>query len=159
VVDVTGIVSELRDFWGDSDPRVLIIGVGRRVRGDESAGLLVAEYLRGMLGDHQVVVAEDRPENYTDAIRRYNPSRILYVLAARSGGAPGETRLISFEKHERVLLHESPMTTLTHFLSSLMSVEVSMLLIEPWTVIGEESPGMIRTVKLIAEEIASSLPN
>ena len=60
---MTDIVSELRHFWGDSDPRVLIIGVGRRVRGDESAGLLVAEYLRGILGDHQVVVAEDRPEN------------------------------------------------------------------------------------------------
>ncbi len=156
---MTEIVSELRGFWGTSDPRVLIIGVGRRIRGDESAGLLVAEYLRGRVGDHLVVVAEDRPENYTDVIRRYNPSRILYVLAARSGGAPGETRLVPFEEHERVLLHESPLTTLNHFLSSLMGVEVSMLLIEPWTVMGEESPGMIRTAKLIAEEIVNSLPN
>ena len=154
-----GIVSELRDFWGASDPRALIIGVGRRVRGDESAGLLVAEYLGGMVGNYRVVVAEDRPENYTDVIRLYNPSRILYVLAARSGGAPGETRLVQFEGHERVLLHESPLTTLSHFLSSLMLVEVCMLLIEPWTVMGEESPGMMRTAKLIAEEIATSLTN
>lgn len=156
---MTGMLSELRDFWGSDDPRILIVGVGRRVRGDESAGLLVAEYLRGLVGDHRVVVAEDRPENYTDVIRRYNPSRILYVLAARSGSAPGETKLVPFEEHERVLLHESPLTTLNHFLSSLMGVEVRMLLIEPWTVMGEESPGMLRTAKLIAEEIAGSLPN
>ncbi len=136
----------------------MVVGVGRRARGDESAGLLVAERLRELIGGDRVVVAEDRPENYTEYIRRVNPSRILYVLSTRSGGAPGETRLVPFEEHERVLLHESPMETLSHFLSNTLDVEMRLLLIEPKTVLGDESPGMVRTAKRVAAEIADSIP-
>jgi hydrogenase maturation protease len=150
---------ELREFWGPDDPRILIIGVGRRIRGDESAGLIVAEELLTFKKLHKVVVAEDRPENYTELIRHYNPSRILYVFAAKSGGKPGDTRLVKLEEHEKVLLHESPLMTLTHFLSSLMETEVRVLFIEPKTEIGDESPGMIRRAKLIAAEIGDSFPN
>jgi len=156
VVDL--LTDDLREFWKPGKQRVLIIGVGRRVRGDESAGLIVAENLKEIIGDSRVIVAEDRPENFTEVIRRLNPSRILYVLAAKSGGAPGETRLVTFEEHESVLLHESPLTTLSHFLSSLIDVNVRLLLIEPKTVIGEESQGMVRTANRIAGEIVSSLP-
>jgi hydrogenase 3 maturation protease len=149
---------ELKVFWGGGDQRILIIGVGRRMRGDESAGLLVAEKLKALVGDNRVIIAEDRPENFTDLIRHCNPSRILYIFAAKSGGTPGEGRLISLEEHERVVLHESPLITLTHFLSALMDTKVRVLLIEPKTVLGEESLGMIKAVKLIAGEIAESMP-
>jgi hydrogenase maturation protease len=148
---------ELKSFWGEERHNFLIIGVGRRVRGDESGGLLVTERLREIIGGERVVVAEDRPENYTELIRQIGPSRILYVMAAKSGGSPGDTRLIRLEKHESVHLHESPLTTLNHFLSGLMGSETRLLLIEPKSLMGEESPGMVRTVRIIAEEIAESL--
>ncbi len=143
----------------EGENRILVIGVGRRIRGDESAGLMVADELAKMNPrNYRVLVAEDRPENYTDEIRHYNQTHILYLLATRSGGTPGETRLITIEEHERTSLHESPLTTLTHYLSTLLQTKTRLLLIEPKTMMGEASRGMETAAKRIAGEIAESMP-
>ena len=153
------LIEQLRSFWGHADePRILIVGVGRRVRGDESAGLMVADELKKTSGNYRVLVAEDRPENYTEEIRHFNPTHILYLLATRSGGIPGDTRLLSLEEHKQVGLHESPLTTLTHYLSTILQIKTRLLLIEPKTMMGEASHGMETAAKRIATDITESLP-
>jgi hydrogenase maturation protease len=158
-VDKGSLSEQLQAFWGpDGEHRVLIIGVGRRIRGDESAGLMVADELARLKPrEYRVIVAEDRPENFTDEIRHYNPTHILYLLATKSGGTPGGTRLITIEEHNQMSLHESPLTTLTHYLSTLLQTKTRLLLIEPKTVMGEASRGMETAAKRISEEIAESL--
>ena len=132
--------------------------MGRRIRGDESAGLMIANELSKTKGNYQVLVVENRPENYTEEIRHYNPIHILYLLATRSGGSPGDTRLLTLAEHEQAGLHESLLTTLTHYLSTILQIKTRLLLIEPKTMMGETSHGMEAAAKRIAADITESLP-
>lgn len=156
----TPLREELREFWGTSpESKIIIVGVGRTIRGDESTGLLIAEELAKMSHRNTLVIkAEDRPENYTEQIRHFNPTHILYLLATRSGGVPGESRLITLEKHSRKSLHESPLTTLDHYLSTILSAETRLLIIEPRTEMGEPSWLLMEAAQRIAAEIGASLP-
>ena len=164
MIDVRGNITTLRGelikFWSRSpEPRIIIIGVGRTMRGDESTGLLIADELAKTNHRNTLVIrAEDRPENYTEQIRRFNPTQILFLLATRSGAVPGETRLITFRKHSRTSLHESPLTTLDHYLSAILQVETRLLIIEPQTEMWEPTQLMREAARRIAADIEASLP-
>lgn len=150
--------AELRGLWGrDPDRRVAVIGMGTEF-GDEAAGLMVADLLKeeGLQGI-LVIRAEDRPENFTEHIRRFNPTHILFVQAASFGGLPGETKLLSLEGHHAGSLHESPLTTLFHFLDTILSADMRLLMIEPRGRLGDMSSEVAEAVKCVAEEIAFTL--
>jgi hydrogenase maturation protease len=151
---------ELQQFWRRSpDPRIIIIGVGRMMRGDESTGLLIADELAKMNHRNTMVIrAEDRPENYTEQIRHFNPTHILFLLATRSGAVPGDTRLITLQEHSSLSLHESPLTTLVHYLSAFLQVETRLLIVEPQTEMGEPSHVMSEAARRLAANIEASLP-
>jgi len=157
-VAIMSLGMELRGLWGrDRDRRVAVIGMGSEF-GDEAAGLMVADHLKGLnLQGTLVIRAEDRPENFTEHIRRFNPTHILFVQAASFGGRPGETRLLPLEKHSAGSLHESPLTTLVHYLDTILSAQVRLLVIEPKGKLGDPSPAIVKAAKQVAEEIAFTL--
>jgi len=149
---------QLQKFWGSPNQRILVVGMGRRIRGDESIGLIVADELQALsISRSMIIIAEDRPENYTEEIRHFSPTRILFILANELGSAPWETRLVRIEEHEGIGLHESPLMTLTHFLSIFIQAEVRLLLIEPKRGMGEESSEIAVEAKKITAEIAGSM--
>lgn len=64
-----------------------MIGFGNRWRGDDAAGLVVAEHLRARLGGVTVLACERVPADLFDL---WLPAtRVVLVDAARGGGAPG----------------------------------------------------------------------
>lgn len=149
---------DLRKFWGEGpDRKVAVLGVGRSIRGDEAGGLIVADKLSKLGTGALVIRAEDRPENWTKEIVAFAPTHMLFVLATPFGGAPGEMKLVSFKEHAKTSLHESPLTTLDHYIGSQMRVDVKLLLIEPRAVVGEVTATMREAAKRVAGEIASAL--
>lgn len=129
------------------------------MRGDESTGLLIVDELAKMNHRNTMVIrAEDRPENYTEHIRHFNPTNILFLLATRSGAVPGDTRLITLQEHSNMSLHESPLTTLVHYLSAFLQVEARVLIVEPRTELGEPTQLMGEAARRIAADIEASLP-
>ena len=157
-VAIMSLGMELRGLWGrDPDRRVAVIGMGSEF-GDEAAGLMVVDHLKEEnLQETLVIRAEDRPENFTEHIRRFNPTHILFVQAASFGGRPGETKLLSLEEHSAGSLHESPLTTLVHYLDTILSAQVRLLVMEPKGKLGDPSPEIVKAVKRVAEEIAFTL--
>lgn len=66
---------------------LVVIGFGNRLRGDDEAGLLVAEHVRAKLPAATVLSLETVP---LDLFTRWNPaSEVVLVDAACSGSAPG----------------------------------------------------------------------
>lgn len=66
---------------------LLVVGFGNRLRGDDEAGLLVAELVRGKLPGATVLALDAVP---LDLYTRWTPeSDVVLVDAARSGSAPG----------------------------------------------------------------------
>src|SRR5688572_985737 len=68
----------------DSPPRIAVLGVGQAIRGDDGAGVLLAQRLEA-LGGHSGLLAVDggpAPENFTGLLRRFQPDLVLLADAA-----------------------------------------------------------------------------
>lgn len=152
------LMKELNALWGkDPEKRVALIGIGSDIRGDEAAGPRVIDHLQAEGLDALLIRAESRPENFTKEIRRYNPTHVVFIQAASFGGAPGEHLLTTIEGHGGSL-HESPLTTLYHFLDTVLDAEWRLLLVEPKaTSVGDMTPELEEAAKRIAGEIAFTL--
>lgn len=69
--------------------RVVVIGVGNALRGDDAAGLAVAEQIRGSVPDGVAVrVCEEEPTRLIDA---FGEADIAFLVDAVSTGAPSGT--------------------------------------------------------------------
>lgn len=85
----------LQNLLKDS-PRVVVLGVGSDLRGDDFAGMLVAEKVeRGVKKSKRikVIFGATAPESLTGEIRKFNPTYLLIIDAAEMGKKPGEVML------------------------------------------------------------------
>lgn len=149
---------QLQGFWGSDSKKVTIIGIGSSIRGDEAAPLSIIRELQQLEhGGAQLINADTRPENFTSEIRWHNPEYILFIQTSSHGGKPGETMLTGLEAHGEGL-HESPLTTLAHYLKETLKAESRLLRIEPKiTKMGELSSELQEASKKVAETIAETL--
>jgi hydrogenase maturation protease len=67
--------------------RVVVVGVGNSYRGDDGAGLAVAERVRGRVEGVEVVTCEQEASRVIDAIEGRDAA--VLVDASSSGAAPG----------------------------------------------------------------------
>ena len=115
-------------------PRLAIVGVGQPLRGDDGLGPAVARRLVALADDSLLVVdAAHAPENCLGPIVRFRPQAILFVDAARGGGAPGElTWLRPDEADGRGgSTHTLSLAMLAGYLSAETGADVHVLGIEP----------------------------
>ncbi len=85
----------------DPRHRVVILGVGNELRGDDAAGVLAVRKLlkkKEQLEDVLIIEGAQAPENFTSVIRRFNPHLILIIDAGDFGAQPGEITLIDPEE-------------------------------------------------------------
>jgi hydrogenase 3 maturation protease len=81
--------------------RLLVLGVGNELRGDDAAGIEFARRLKRRLGRSNIISVVEAgvvPENFIGVVRKFRPSHILVVDAARMGTPPGSMRIV--EKSE-----------------------------------------------------------
>ena len=76
--------------WQDS--RVVILGVGNTLKGDDAAGPLVCERLSGRVSA-TVIDAGAVPENYIGPVLEALPDVLFVVDAVDFGGRPGQIRV------------------------------------------------------------------
>jgi len=116
--------------------RVVVVGVGSRLRSDDAAGLEIAERLgRLSLPNVCVVLGDTAPENVTGEIRRYAPTHVLFVDAADLREEPGSVRL--FESSDiggmTSSTHTLPLHVIADYLTREMGCRVLFLGLQPET--------------------------
>jgi hydrogenase maturation protease len=75
------------------DPkRVVVVGVGKRMRGDDAVGLVLLDTLRDVL--FHLVDAGNTPEEYLSIIKRLDPHVIIFLDALDRGLPPGTICLV-----------------------------------------------------------------
>ena len=74
--------------------RVVVLGVGNTLRGDDALGPAVCERLSGRISAH-VIDAGATPENYIGPVLKAAPDVLFVVDAVDWGGRPGQIRLCS----------------------------------------------------------------
>ncbi|MCM8777397.1 MAG: hydrogenase nickel incorporation protein HypB [Candidatus Omnitrophica bacterium] len=92
--------------------RVVIVGMGDRMKADDGAGSIIAEKLTKVVKrkDVKVIDAGNSIENYFGVIERFKPDTIVVIDAVDFGGEPGEIRTLEYEELQEL-------TTSTHSFS------------------------------------------
>jgi len=129
--------------------KVVIVGVGNPLRGDDAAGCHLADSLQPT-PDCQVINAEDVPENMLGRIVAERPEAVLFLDAADLGSEPGAVALVEPEDIARYCptTHRPPLRLLMEILRRETGADVVLLGIQP----GKTTVG-----SLMSREVASSV--
>jgi hydrogenase 3 maturation protease len=139
--------------------KLVIIGVGNSLRGDDFAGSLVARKLMSRFNHavHRPLVldAEDAPENFTEEIRAFGPDAVVFIDSAVMGCPPGTVRMIPLNEtgYPYFSTHNLPLRLLCTVMGD---VESSFLIgVEPRTTeFGEQ---MSEDVKAACGQVAQTI--
>jgi len=112
--------------------KVVLLGVGSDLRGDDAAGMLVAGRLKSSL---KVVFGSTAPENMTGEVRRLQPTHLIIVDAAQMGKKAGAIEVIEPNRVEDVIFttHQLPLNILARYLKYEVGCEVILVGIQPKT--------------------------
>ena len=144
--------------------RLGILGVGSLLRGDDAAGMLVAQEIEASVKKLKnrswcrVFFGETAPENLTGPIKAYAPTHLLIIDAFSMEKKPGsvsyfdiidEVSSISFSTHKM------PLTILTDYLKSSIGCSIGFIGIEPKSLkfASFPSPEIKKSAKLVAQAI------
>ncbi len=107
-------------------PLTLIVGVGSRMRGDDSVGPYVIDLLKEMMEDQgcsegnrlSLIDADVMPENYTRPIRESNADICLLVDAIDIGMDPGTIRRVPIAMIDETIpcSHSLPLSYLMKYI-------------------------------------------
>jgi hydrogenase 3 maturation protease len=160
---VEGIEQQLKDWFSDRD-KVVVAGIGNPIRGDDYAGLKIAENLQNKVSSNVCVLeCETVPENYLVDIEQFHPTHILLIDVALIGIQPGETKLVKATTIDEVSTfssHGLSLRLFCEYITKLLpDVQISLLLIEPTNMdFGYElSPKVQTTVDKLTEILQSLL--
>mgnify|MGYP000111894427 CR=1 FL=1 len=118
--------------------RICILGVGNDLRGDDSAGLIVARKLSAeetLRGAANVLVLEGgpAPENQTGKLRAFQPELVILIDAAHLDEAPGTVQFIPLEFIDGMSAssHSLPLSMLARYITLEFNCQVEVLGIQP----------------------------
>jgi hydrogenase 3 maturation protease len=129
--------------------RVVVVGVGSEMRGDDAAGMEVVRRLQRVLKSPHVFLIEGgvAPENFTSQIRRFKPSRVIFIDATDFGAEPGGVVLAEpgAITGQSVSTHTMPLSILAKYLQEQTGAKIALLGIQPARAqMGAEMSGAVK---------------
>jgi hydrogenase 3 maturation protease len=117
-------------------PRLVVLGVGHELRGDDTVGILLARKMRQQIPINErllLIEAGPVPENFCGPLRRFSPDLVIVIDAAQMGLAPGSIRWLDWKDVSRggVSTHATSLLVLCDYLVSELGCEMALLGIEP----------------------------
>ena len=148
--------------------KVVVLGVGNTMKGDDAAGLIAADLvekgLAGLKTDPariRVIQTYDVPENFTGRIRAFGPDLVLLIDAARGkrrAGAvfPVDVSAITVDD---LSTHKIPLSAFVRYLDEDMGAKTLILGIQPAAVAfgGPVSPAVRRAAARVAAALLAAL--
>ncbi|MFA5157094.1 MAG: hydrogenase 3 maturation endopeptidase HyCI [Candidatus Omnitrophota bacterium] len=117
--------------------RVAVLGVGSDIRGDDAAGVIVAERLGRKMANRRrkfrVFIGATAPENLTGQIRQFKPSHLIIVDSADFGKPAGRVKLIETQDFggASFCTHKLPLKIMIEYLVRLLKCEIIVIGIQP----------------------------
>jgi len=156
--EAAGIEEELRSRLKG---RVLLIGVGNTLRGDDAAGPALIGLLEGKV-DAILLDAGETPENYFSRIVNAKADTIVFLDAANFGAAPGDLAVLEVSDIAgcSISTHQMPVDVFFRAIKQDSSAEMFGIGVQPAGIgFGEPmSPEVKETVQALAESLRGILP-
>jgi hydrogenase 3 maturation protease len=115
--------------------RVVIMGMGDTMKGDDGAGCLFAETFgkKGPFKNFKIINAELAPENFMGVIENFSPDNIILVDAVDFKAAPGKIRLFSAQEitDTTASTHNFSLSVMLDFLKKEINKEGVIIGIQP----------------------------
>ncbi|MCE5214841.1 MAG: hydrogenase maturation peptidase HycI [Methanobacterium sp.] len=116
--------------------KLVILGIGNPMRGDDFLGSLLARRLDELFSEKDELMVIDGgtvPENFTGLIKKENPSQIIIIDAARMGKTPGHIKIIKKDKIAQYNLstHAMPLSFLIKYLEHSINADILLIGIQP----------------------------
>lgn len=130
--------------------KVVILGVGNPLRGDDGFGPSLIESLKGKIKAH-LINAETSPENFTGVIKSLKPHLILILDALEFGGEPGELSFIEGDEisEGEPSTHRTSLSLLCGYLEGETGAKVLLVGVQPKTIsFGDEMSEEVRKAAL-----------
>jgi len=139
--------------------KVVLVGVGNRLRGDDGLGPVLVDQLKTSLP--HCIDTGDTPEEYSGVIKRLHPSVIVFIDAVYGDAAPGEVCLLDIEEiaRIRICIHKLALDILMDYLMQETGADVFLIGIQPakLTSSSDLSPEIDEAVRSCASMIRSVL--
>jgi hydrogenase 3 maturation protease len=140
--------------------RVVVVGVGNPLRGDDAAGCLVARHLRGTEGAH-VIEAEEVPESFVGEIAAAKPETVVMVDAVDLGARPGAVAVLEREQIAAYAptTHRMPLSLVMKVVQRRTGADVFLIAVQPSRVDfgAATTPEVSETVERLAGILADLL--
>jgi len=139
--------------------RVVIVGMGDRMKGDDGAGCLSAEILRKRIykSSVKVINAENAIENYLGVIEKFRPDTVVIIDAVDFGGKPGDIKIMERDEIAETTssTHTFSLRLIIRHICSETAAECTVIGIQPrTTAFGEGlSPEVRKSVLHLAKSI------
>lgn len=155
----------LRDRLAGSK-RVAILAIGSEFRGDDAAGLLVAENLKRIRKTSpaklKIFIGSTAPENLTGDIKRFKPSHILLIDSVDFKEKPGSIVVLSPRDIGDAVsfsTHKMPAKVLIQYFLNSIKCDPILIGIQPASILfgKKPSPAVVSAAKEVASAIAKSL--
>ena len=115
--------------------KVVILGVGNRLRGDDAVGCVLCDELSGKI-EAEVIDCSDTPENFVEPVAKLRPRRILVIDCCDFGAEAGEFRLFSRQElgelsYGLLSTHTLPLSLTVELLSVETGAAIELLGVQP----------------------------
>lgn len=112
--------------------KVLILGIGSDLKGDDAAGILAAQKLESKF---EVIIGGTAPENFTSEIKRIKPSHLIIIDSAQMNEPPGYIRLIDSDEISGYSFgtHALPLSVMINYLKEYFPLKTIIIGIQPKT--------------------------
>lgn len=141
-------------------PRLAIVGVGSEQNGDDGAGPFFIQYLSKFPFEDESILLIDggpAPENFTGALRRFQPDMVLLVDATWMDKPAGFVDLFDWQQISGFSgsTHGLPLSLLSGYLQEELGCSVRLLAIQPkqteWG--GSICPEVLQAVEQTADAL------
>ncbi len=141
--------------------KVLVVGVGNTLRGDDGAGPLLIKYLEGRVGASLLDVGEE-PLNYMGVIESASPNTIVVFDAANIGEKDGVVKRVDpkdLSNCSTVSTHSIPLFQILELMKMMTGAEVVVFGIQPASLqLGDGISSSVESgVKRFADELTLAL--
>ncbi len=136
--------------------KVIIIGIGNIIRGDDGFGPLLVEKIKN---EAKVICLDGgtAPENYLGKIAKENPDTVLIVDAVHLGKNPGECEILKGEDIARCgfTTHDVSPVMFMDYLTKETEANIYMLGVQPQSIeLGSE---MSEELKAVLDEVSGNI--
>ncbi len=146
------------ETWLRGYSKLVILGIGNPLKGDDALGLKILRKLRGKVPRSvKIIEGGIAPENFIGKIGKIRPSHVLLIDAALFGGKPGEAKMISIENIPSVTIstHVMPLYMVAGLIKEETGAKTVLLGMQPKNLnLGGE---ISREIKESIEKIAKTI--